>query len=325
MGHRAFKSEKSSTRTHVFIYCMVDCAIYCEGIRTIMMRSLRKQLVKFKRSQAPTPLEKFEAGGYLPWTFGYEVYKWTAIMGAVTSSDTLDLFAKKKQLPHRFGWRIDERIVEYTWLISHMQSEFKHLLDAGSVLNFKPIIQHIHQLERDITIMTLEPELHAYWQLKVSYQYGDLRQIPFRDKWFDEIVSISTLEHIGFDNTFYGADTESEYGDYTQAVDELWRILKTNGTLYITLPYGQADDIIIDGKVFARQFNAEMLERLLSHLKTDNWDIVFYRYTADGWILSEQVDCDDLHYFNIHQQPEYDIDVAAAARAVCCIRAVKSH
>ncbi len=113
-------------------------------------------------------------------------------------------------------------------------------------------------------------------------------------------------------------------GDYLQVVAELWRILAKNGTLYITVPYGQADDIVINDEIFARQFDADMLNQLIQNLDTTDVDIVYYRYTSDGWVLSNQTDCNPLHYFNIHNQQGYDEDFAAAARAVCCIKAVKS-
>lgn len=285
-----------------------------------MIRFLKQFLLQSKND---TSVQQFQADGYLPWTKGYVDHKWQQINEAINSDEILQIFRNQSQLPPKFGWRLDERIIEYSWLLSQLELRPRRLFDAGSALNFELILKRLHELGRNVTIMTLEPEQQAYWKLKVSYQYGDLRQTPFQDEWFDEIVSVSTLEHIGFDNTFYGSNAKPESGNYIQAVNELWRILKPNGVLYITLPYGEADDIIINGKVFARQFNADMLDRLLGCLKTDSKHSVFYRYTADGWILSEQSSCDDLHYFNIHTQQNYDEDVAAAARAVCCIRAIK--
>jgi ubiquinone/menaquinone biosynthesis C-methylase UbiE len=38
-------------------------------------------------------------------------------------------------------------------------------------------------------------------QNNISYVYGDLRNTILKDQCFDEIVCISTLEHIGMDNT----------------------------------------------------------------------------------------------------------------------------
>ncbi len=53
------------------------------------------------------------------------------------------------------------------------------VLDAGSVLN------HAHVLDGlphgDLTIVTLEPEPHAFFARRISYVYADLRELPFRD------------------------------------------------------------------------------------------------------------------------------------------------
>ena len=57
----------------------------------------------------------------------------------------------------------------------------------------------------ELTIVTLAPEPVAFTSLGVSYLYGDLRQLPFRDDWFDEVACLSTLEHVGMDNAVYGA------------------------------------------------------------------------------------------------------------------------
>jgi hypothetical protein len=40
-------------------------------------------------------------------------------------------------------------------------------------------------------------EATALGEKGTSYRYGDLRRFPLGDNWFDEIISISTLEHIG--------------------------------------------------------------------------------------------------------------------------------
>lgn len=289
-----------------------------------MTHFLRKIQRKIEANRKQNELNEFQKNGYLPWTAGYETYKWNTITETITSDEILKLFNLKQTLPSQFGWRIDERIVEYPWLLSQLNEGNKRVLDAGSALNFLPTLQYLQKLNRDVTIMTLAPEDKAFWNKSISYHYGDLRLLPFRDEWFDEIVSISTIEHVGFDNTIYGASKEYSEEGYLQVVNELWRVLAPEGTLYITVPYGQADDIIIDGQIFARQFNATMMSQLLQNLNTSNIDVVYYRYTSEGWILSNQTECDPMHYYNIHQQRDYDEDIAAAARAVCCIKAVKT-
>ena len=57
-------------------------------------------------------------------------------------------------------------------------------------------------------VVTLAPEEEAYPFLDVSYLFADLRRLPLRDETYDRVVSMSTLEHVGMDNSYYGAGGE---------------------------------------------------------------------------------------------------------------------
>lgn len=66
---------------------------------------------------------------------------------------------------------------------------------------------------------------------------GDIRKTDFKDGYFDRIVSISTIEHLGI---------ETRYGSYAdinadrKALLEMKRILKDNGKIILTVPFGKA-------------------------------------------------------------------------------------
>jgi hypothetical protein len=68
------------------------------------------------------------------------------------------MFKEGLQLSNRHGEFIDERVVEYPWFISRLNEEKTRLLDAGSILNYSYILQHPKIKNKDITIITLEPE-----------------------------------------------------------------------------------------------------------------------------------------------------------------------
>lgn len=269
-------------------------------------------------------LERFYQQQNIPWSDGYSLHKWKSIEAALHSDEILAIFAQKASLPKAFGWRLDERIVEYPWLFSRLQAANLRSLDAGSALNHAPIVKLLLELKRNLTIITLAPENQAFWKDGISYQYGDLREIPFQDAYFDEIISISTLEHIGWSNEIYGtANDQKRTGTVLNAALELWRVLKVSGSLYITVPYGLSQDIMVNNQIFAKQFDAVMLANLLDCFPSADIETVFYKYTAAGWQISTQSDCDGLSYYNVHLGKPFDSDVAAAARAVCCIRARK--
>lgn len=112
-------------------------------------------------------------------------------------------FERGAQLPDGYGVGLDERIVEYPWLLA--AEPRGRALDAGSVLNHEHVLDRLLPAVESLTIVTLEPETVAFTERKVSYVYDDLRELPFRDDLFDTIVSLSTLEHVGMDNTSYGS------------------------------------------------------------------------------------------------------------------------
>ena len=76
----------------------------------------------------------------------------------------------------------------------------------------------------------------------VSYVFEDLRETCYRDAYFNWIVCISTLEHVGLDNTrFYTSDLrrkEVSPGDHLRVASELRRVLRPGGVLYLSVPFG---------------------------------------------------------------------------------------
>jgi SAM-dependent methyltransferase len=70
----------------------------------------------------------------------------------------------------------------------------------------------------------------------------DARRIGFKDKTFDQVMCLSSMEHIGIADE--GAKTKNKdlncgmEGD-ALAMTEIWRVLKVKGTLILTVPYGR--------------------------------------------------------------------------------------
>ena len=95
--------------------------------------------------------------------------------------------------------------------------------------------------------MTLAPEKYCQWYDGFSYVYGDLRDTFFRDQTFDIVICVSTIEHIGLDNTLlYTSDRQHDERDETgflAAAREFKRILKPGGTCYVTVPLWYASKL----------------------------------------------------------------------------------
>ena len=150
-------------------------------------------------------------------------------------------FENRARLPPGFGIGLDERVVEFPWLLA--QGLGGRILDAGSALNHAHVLDHVRPLASDLHVVTLEPEAEAFTDRKVSYVYADLRYLPYRDGFFDVVVCLSTLEHVGMDNAFYGVDAPrapDPAAEVRTAVAELDRVASKR--VLITVPYGRRED-----------------------------------------------------------------------------------
>jgi SAM-dependent methyltransferase len=260
---------------------------------------------------------------------GYGPYRDEFISRVLRDPAHMKRFKAGQPLPPNYGVGLDERCIEYPWLFSHLSPETQRLLDAGSALNHAFLLENPILARKKLHILTLAPEPYAFWQQGISYLYEDLREIPAKDCFYDEVACISTLEHVGMDSTFYThrpEHHEESPGDFAQAIHELRRVLKPGGRLYLTVPYGFYRNIGV-----IQVFDAAVLEQAIREFGPAEASITYYRYTAQGWNVStagecaasEYVDC----YFRYFMTPEQDRpaelprepDLAAAARAVACV------
>lgn len=259
----------------------------------------------------------FMLNGKKPWTIGYDAYKHKQITHMFYHKE----FDPNK-LPTGYGLRLDERIIEYPWLMSRLPSNKGTLLDAGSALNFNFILSHNKVSTKKIFISTLAPESKSFWREGISYVYEDLREMCYKDNYFDWIVSLSTIEHIGLDNTMlYTTDNsknENNPDSYLLAIKEFYRILKPSGILYISLPFGKRKN-----HGWLQVFDSEMLDELVDKFSPTSIIEHHFKYEPDGWHVSSREESKNATYFDIHKQKTYDGDYAAAARAVVCLELVK--
>jgi SAM-dependent methyltransferase len=288
-----------------------------------LLRQVKQRIAQYRRQ---ADIKAYLKGGRKPWSRGYSLSKFDFIKTVLNDDVLVTKFRYLDILPKGYGYGYDERVVEYPWVLSRLREGKSRLLDAGSVFNFLEIIETPKLYGKDITIFTLAPEKRAFWEKGISYHYGDLREMPFKDGWFDEIVSISTLEHVGMDNRMYtGENAPVKVSlDAKRAVRELIRVIKPGGKLLASVEFGKHQLIEWNGTIFAEQFDSPMLKDLLEAFSPcAGVSTSFYRYTENGWNLSNEQDCRDAEYFNIHTAKSFDSDNAAAARAVVLIEVVK--
>lgn len=300
-----------------------------------MIKKIFNQLRKVYKNRQKRILKRkndkinflFFKNGQIPWSDGYLSHKVASIVKSITNAELLKQLTQKK-LPANFGYRIDERIVEYPWIFSNLKKDNSIFLDAGSTFNFGYILNNEILENKKKYIYTFYPEDISYTNKVISYVYGDLRELPFKENYFEEIVCQSTIEHIDMNNSIYGYDlkstlietTKKSY-EYLKVVNELLRVLKPEGQLLLTFPYGK-----FENHEFFQQFDREMVVRI-NDIMNDlgSCELTFFKYLPEGWIFSTQEDCDESESFNPHTQKGKKDDFAAHSRAICCIKFVKKR
>lgn len=159
-----------------------------------------------------------------------------------------------------------ERLVEYDFLARNLVSPLKNakILDVGSAGS---------------TLVQAIREFGKRWQaFGIDLEDGDAvmdaRSAGFRDRVFDQVICISTIEHIGLD---CGIDDKS--GD-AKAMQEIFRMLKKGGSAIITVPYGMGK------KPDHRVYDKRALGSLVGRFSVTKQE--FYRYDTGKWTKCSQ-------------------------------------
>lgn len=249
-----------------------------------------------------------------PFGPGYQTVKRRIITSAIDSG----LLGAGKELPRGYGVAMDERVVEYPWLFTRLTNVGK-MLDAGSTFNHDFLLQRPPLRGADLTIMTLAPEKRCYWHGGYSYVYGDLRNTMFADHVFDTIASISTIEHIGLDNTMLYTgnpeDAESDENGFVPAVREFKRILKPGGNCFISVPFGKRDNL-----GWYQVFDLAMVEKIVQIFGPTSHQIDYFGYSRDGWSRQSADTLANATVYDVHTGKGWSDDLAASSRAVACLR-----
>ena len=187
---------------------------------------------------------------------------------------------KIKKIPIKQNHYLDERIIEIPWIINELNSHYeKKILDAGCTLNYKYLIDEILKNKNKITFVNLYPEKFVDKRNSVSYISSDIAKLNIKDEDYNVVSCISVLEHLGFNNEIY--DTSGNKNPnftankslYLSGIKEIKRVLKKNGTLYLTIPYGKRatfDNI--------QQFDDKDIDKIIDIFQPGSCSILYYKY-----------------------------------------------
>jgi len=144
---------------------------------------------------------------------------------------------------------------------------------------------------------------------QIIKKQADLRTMDcYLDNYFDLILAISVIEHVGYDNSVYfeeGGFSKDFDGDL-KAMSNLMKVLKSGGRIVVTVPYGRK----VDYGWFVH-YDKCHLDRLveLDGLKLLKKDLFIYK--DGGWSDSCDEDLVDVCY--------KDNDAPAASGLACLL------
>ena len=180
----------------------------------------------------------------------------------------------------------DERVVEIPWVLSRLRASgrvlevgyaFAETAWLGALLRSNVELAGVDLAERDVE--------------GVETVVADVRELPFEDDAFDQILLVSTLEHVGADNAVYGVEAERGADARLAALRELRRVLRGSGLLLVTVPVGEPGD--------HGWFRQEDEEGWTAVFVRAGWfveDLELYELTDEGWRATTSFRPDGVRY-----------------------------
>src|SRR5438477_9514263 len=177
-----------------------------------------------------------------------------------------------------------ERAIEIPWALSRYNGG-RRVLEVGcSFASENP------EYIRGLIALNI-PELHGIDISSVEAPHfikktADIRKSGYETGFFDFILCISTLEHVGKDNTKYYApvaelppDAHPSFEPDTLALMEMYRILKPDGKLIVTVPFGKFADY-----GWFTQYDSRAISTLFESIPSASISAEYFKYTKDGWM-----------------------------------------
>jgi SAM-dependent methyltransferase len=131
----------------------------------------------------------------------------------------------------------DERLVEVPWVLARLGEG--RVLEVGWAFAEPAYIAALVEADpAELVGADLADAEAPGFETVVA----DARKLPFPDGSFDQILLVSTLEHIGANNEIYGLEGDADPRGRETALRELRRVLGPEGTMLVTVPLGEPGD-----------------------------------------------------------------------------------
>jgi SAM-dependent methyltransferase len=131
----------------------------------------------------------------------------------------------------------DERVIEIPWVLSRLV-QYGRVLEVGYAYAEAPYLAALLRSGVDLVGVDLAGrDVEGMERLE-----ADVRDLPLPDASVDQVLLVSTLEHVGADNSGYGVAAEQAPSSRVDALRELGRVLRPGGRLLVTVPLGEPGD-----------------------------------------------------------------------------------
>ena len=161
--------------------------------------------------------------------------------------DAVALGACARARGERLAWLqalggTDERVIEIPWVLSRLVPSGR-VLEVGFAFAEAPYLAAL--LRSGVELVGVDLARRDVDGIEAVE--ADVRSLPFEERSFDQVLLVSTLEHVGADNTVYGVpsrapDAEPDASGRLEALRELRRMLAPGGSLLVTVPLGEPGD-----------------------------------------------------------------------------------
>lgn len=131
----------------------------------------------------------------------------------------------------------DERVIEIPWVLARLRAG--RLLEIGYAFA-EPAYLAALLVEAPGAVVGVD--LASAEVPGLETVRADVRELPFEAASFDQVLLVSTLEHVGADTTVYGLEAEPDADGRLRALRELRRVLRPDGSLLVTVPLGEPGD-----------------------------------------------------------------------------------
>jgi 2-polyprenyl-3-methyl-5-hydroxy-6-metoxy-1,4-benzoquinol methylase len=163
---------------------------------------------------------------------------------------------------------MDERVAEYSffsdWLLAKPAGS--DLLDVGCVLNNAVVADVLSERIADVWFCNPAKERQVALENRVHYQISPIESAFLDGHQFDLVTCLSTIEHIGYDNSQYGVKEKARFSEpqtqtLTEALERLAALTAPGGHLLVSVPYGFRETLMhpVTHKIASQVFDHDSL------------------------------------------------------------------